>query len=293
MDFKDFKKQAKSVIESEIIKDVVGTPKRNYDTRFWKFQTKDNKGQSILRFLPNKNPNKAPIQAMYTHYIRHNGKLFIIPCSKAWDEYCPICKYASSHYESDYETYRKFKTTKRYISNVIVIKDSDVAEYENEDDKPTLNDVKLFSYGESIKNKLWELSSKADSNDEFSDSFKIFDFFEANVFNLVGKPKGEYINYDSSTASTKTYEIPENIQEEIFNKMFNLEEIVKKDYKTKEELQAELEKILLDDNIETYKPTKTESKKSKENYDIVEDITDDGDDADDDEMYDDIDALLS
>jgi hypothetical protein len=181
------------------------------DERFWS-PTRDEKGNgmAIIRFLPD------PDGEIWTKIYGHNFNYMIEGVKKYWikncintfgyDRDCPICKKNQELYNSSFEEDKKVagqrKRKLKFTSNILVIKDS--AHPENE------GQVKLFSYGVKIQEKLQKRITPSDSDLEDPDfkEFMPFDFYEGANFKIKiktqGVPPNDYPNYDDSEFSTQS-----------------------------------------------------------------------------------------
>lgn len=167
----------RKIFEQEVEK------KKILDAKYADGDIKD--GETYIRILPNKDPNK--------HFFLKSGfhKIFgeYYNCPKEFkNAKCPICEYVSKLYRSnqmeDIELARELKKVKRYYYNVVV---------RGAEDKG----VRVLTSGI----KLFEKIIGACANPEIGD---ISDAKEGYDFIIKKRMKDGYWNYDLSEASRRS-----------------------------------------------------------------------------------------
>jgi len=236
MDFKNFKKNQKSIKDSiaKLVK-----PANNFyaDERFWQM-TKDTvgNGASTIRFLPQKDPSKSPIQLTFRHGFQENGRWFIEECPFTIGEKCPVCEYSSSIWNTNEDKARMYWRNKSYIANILVVKDPGNPDNDGK--------VFLFKFGKKIYDMIMNRISPEIEEGEEDESINVFDFDEGIDFKMKMCQVSGFNNYDKSSFAFKTSAVgggEEKSQEAIYNNIFGLDEFVDpKNYKTYDQLLKKL-----------------------------------------------------
>ena len=222
--------------------------------KFWK-PTRDKAGNgfAIIRFLPASQGEDMPFVRIWDHGFQGPTGLWYIENSlTTLNQDDPVSEFNSklwnSGIDSDKDQARKQKRRLKYVSNILVVKDS--ANPENE------GKVFMYSYGKKIFDKLNDLM-----NPQFEDESPVnpFDFWEGANFRLKIRQFEGYPNYDksefdaSSTLSDDDAEL-----ERIWNQQHSLQELVDpKNFKSYSELKAKLYRVLALDE-EPSNPTTAE-----------------------------------
>ena len=191
----------RKIFEQEVEK------KRILDAKYADGDVKD--GETYIRILPNKDPNK--------HFFLKSGfhKIFgeYYNCPKEFkNAKCPICEYVSKLYRStqmeDVELARELKKVKRYYYNVVV---------RGAEDKG----VRILTSGI----KLFEKIIGACANPEIGD---ISDAKEGYDFIIKKRMKDGYWNYDLSEASRRASPLnPDSVKAEAWiQSQYDLEQEV-------------------------------------------------------------------
>ena len=159
----------------------------------------------------------------------------------------------NSGVEANKEIARKQKRRLHYVSNIYVV--SDPSNPENE------GKVVLFKYGTKIYEKI---DAILNPDPAFPDepSFNIFDFWEGANFKMKIRNVEGYRNYDKSEFESPSplFDDDEKI-DEVWNKCESLYEFIDpKNYKTYEELEKRMNKVLQLDGVS--KPAPAESRTS-------------------------------
>jgi hypothetical protein len=212
--------------------------------KFWT-PTRDSAGNgfAIIRFLPPPENEDMPFVQIWDHgfqgptgiwYIENSLTTIGKPDpvaelnSKLWN--------ASSDDESpERKQARKQKRRLKYIANIYVIKDSGKPENDGK--------VFLFAFGKKIWDKLNDLM-----NPSFEDEKPVnpFDFWDGANFRLKIRQFEGYANYDKSEFESPSPLFEDDSKlEQIYKQQHSLKELVDpKNFKTYEELQAKLHKVL-------------------------------------------------
>jgi hypothetical protein len=159
------------------------TTKKSLDKKYADQEIKD--GDTIIRILPNQDPNKNFFVKSAFHRIM--GDYYNCPKETKKGEKCPICEYVNKLYKStnitDLEIAKEFKKTRRYYYNVVIRGNEDKG-------------VRILTSGI----KLFERVIGACANPEVGD---ITDINEGYDFRVNKRMKDGYWNYDLSDASRK------------------------------------------------------------------------------------------
>lgn len=178
-------------------------PEFKRDERYFKLNTKNNRGKAILRFMPH--PEKTPTVKMHNRFIKFQDKYFVENSRGTLGEDDPMDKFYFAAYkqyeknktDENQKLHRMLKRRDRFISLVYVIQDDVVV------DGLKLNEGKtfLFDYGKEIK-KIIEKSME--DQDEFGPKTSINPFTlgeNGGDFRLVMTP-----NSDGGNVTFGTYE---------------------------------------------------------------------------------------
>jgi hypothetical protein len=217
---------------------------RAEDDRFWQPTVdKAGNGYAIIRFLPAPKGEDVPWVRIFNHGFKGpSGKWYIENSLTTIGQKDPVSEYNSELWNSttdDNSPARKqVRDQKRkltYISNILVVKDSENPENEGK--------VKLFRYGKKIFDKINALM-----NPEFEDEARVnpFDFWEGANFKLKVRKVEGYRNYDKSEfdAPSKISDKDADI-EKIWNTQHSLQAFVAPDqFKSYDELKKRLNEVL-------------------------------------------------
>lgn len=268
---------------SKAIDSMAQAPNPDMD-KYWKLEPdKAGNGYAVIRFLPAP-PQDGDDAFQWVKYYDHGFQgptgLWYIEKSltsiglnddigdlnrKLWE----------SGIESNKELARKQKRRLHYVSNIYVIKDPKHPENEGQ--------IKLFSYGSSIFDKI-KMAVKPEFPDE--EPMEPFDFWRGANFKLKARKADGYVKYDLSEFDSPAplFDDDEKL-EHIYNNLHSLSEIVDpKNFKTREELKARLDKVLclntsspsnLIEEIRQNKIEVQEKAMEKEFAEIAEDDNDD------------------
>lgn len=212
------------------------------DERFWQPTVDSNgNGFAVIRFLPSKTEESLPFIKTYSHGFKVGSKWFIDDCPTTIGEKCPVCDANSelwnSGFEADKKIVRERKRRLRFVSNIIVIKDSKNPENEGKEF--------LFGYGQKIFDKL---TTAMNPPEEYGEEPRDpFGFFDGCVVKLKIKNKDGYRNYDDTTVepATDLYDGDEEKLMSLLERMADLSEFTDpKKFKTFEELQKRLNQVI-------------------------------------------------
>ena len=226
----------------------------NYqDEREWKItKNADGNGLAVLRFLPQKGTDLAPILLTFKHYFKHNGRWFIEQCPKTIEEKCPTCEFAKDAWDDADNDSKKYWRKKEYIANVLVVKDTG--------DKENEGKVFLFKFGASIFNKIMAIVAPEEEGEEAKNVFELDTGYN---FKMKLKQKGDYNNYDDSAFLLEEKAIPEELQEGVYNDIYDLSEFKAPDkFKSYEDMKKKFDNVM---NMTTSAPTSVEKEMKDEN----------------------------
>jgi hypothetical protein len=263
------------------------------DGKYWK-PSKDSAGNgfAIIRFLPAPDGEDMPFIKIWDHGFQGPGGWYIENSLSSINKPDPVgelnSKLWNSGIEKDKEIARKQKRRLKYVSNIYVIKDSSNPENDGK--------VFLFAYGKKIWDKLNDLM-----NPSFEDENPVnpFDLWEGANFKLKIRQFEGYPNYDKSEFDSPSalFDDDEKL-EKVWKATHSLQEILDpKNFKTYEELQAKLHKVLgitgdtarrsaaaetaeddLDEDLDMSKLGKAEAPKTSKEEDITSNVSDEDDD---------------
>ena len=214
--------------------------------KFWK-PTRDKAGNgfAVIRFLPAPGGEEMPFVRIWDHGFQGPTGLWYIENSLTTiNQDDPVSEFNSklwnSGVESDKDQARKQKRRLKYYSNIYVVKDS--ANPENE------GKVFMYAFGKKIFDKLNDLM-----NPTFEDEDPVnpFDLWEGANFRLKIRNVEGYRNYDKSEFDSPSELAPQlddssdEYLEELWGQCASLADLVDpKNFKSYEELQARLNKVL-------------------------------------------------
>jgi hypothetical protein len=243
--FADLKKSRQSQIDKltqEINK--VSSPQQSSngpDERFWEPTVdKAGNGYAVIRFLPAPKGEDFPFVRVFSHGFKGpTGSWYIENSLTTIGKSDPCSDYNTmlwnSGSESDKEQARIQKRKLHFISNILVVKDSENPENEGK--------VFLYKYGKKIFDKINDLM-----NPQFDDEEPInpFDLWEGANFKLKIRKVEGYRNYDKSEFdSPAAISDDDDELEAIWAKEHSLQEFIDpKNFKTYEELKTKLNRVL-------------------------------------------------
>jgi len=211
------------------------------DDRFWKPEVdKAGNGYAVIRFLPAPTGEDIPWVRIFDHGFQGIGGWYIENSLTSVGKKDPVSEYNSmlwnSGIEANKEQARKQKRRLKYIANIYVVKDP--ANPQNE------GKVFLYQFGKKIFDKINDLM-----NPQFEDEEPInpFDLWEGTNFKLKIRNVEGYRNYDKSEFETPSTlgDFEDEELEAIWKQEHSLAEfIAPENFKSYEELQAKLNKVL-------------------------------------------------
>jgi len=252
---------------------------------------KTGNGYAVIRFLPQKAGEDFSWVTYYDHGFQGPTGLWYIEKSlTSMGKDDPVSAYNSklwnSGVEANKDQARKQKRRLHYVSNIYVVSDPGNPENEGKNF--------LYIYGKKIFEKINEAM-----NPQFEDETPInpFDFWEGANFKLKIRSVEGYRSYDRSEFDAPAALFDDDSElEELYNKLYSLREFIEPtSYKSYEELDAKLNRVLcLDEEpveraekkadkqeFEEFAETRSEPKlKSKDEADAP--FVSDDDDIDDD-----------
>lgn len=211
------------------------------DGKYWKpTRDKAGNGMAIIRFLPAPDGEDMPFVRLWNHFFQGpTGQYYVENSLSTIGKDDPLGilnqKLWATGHEDDKKTAQKQKRKLNYISNILVIKDSEKPENEGK--------VFLFSYGKKIFDKLNDMR-----NPSFEDESPVnpFDFWEGANFRLKIRTVDSYPNYDKSEFDSPGPLFKDDDKmEEVYTQLHSLTEVIDaKHFKTFDELQTKLHRVL-------------------------------------------------
>lgn len=244
VDFKALKaasgKKSLESLTSELSKMKDTGAKSGPDERFWTATVdKAGNGMAIIRFLPAPDGEDVPFVRMFDHGFQGPGGWYIENSLTTIGKQDPVSEYNSklwnSGIEANKDIVRKQKRRLHFISNIYVV--SDPGNPANE------GKVFLYKYGKKIFDKLEEAM-----NPQFADEEAInpFDLWAGANFKLKIRQVEGYRNYDKSEFDkTSALLDDDKALEKVWKSEHSLAAfLAESNFKTYEELQARLTKVL-------------------------------------------------
>ncbi|USV41129.1 single stranded DNA-binding protein [Xanthomonas phage BUDD] len=214
------------------------------DERYWKLTTDEaGNGYAVIRFLTAPVNEEYPFVKMYSHAFKNDrtGKWYIENCRSTINEADPVMEVNSelwnSGIEANKDLARKQKRNLKYISNILVIKDSKNPQNEGK--------VFLFAYG----SKIFEMIEAA-LQPKFEDEkpFNPFDFWDGADFNLKAyNGSNKQRSYDKSgfSAPAPLFGGDDAALETLWNKQYSLQaEVAPEKFKSYDQLKTRLQAVL-------------------------------------------------
>ena len=227
-----------------------GSPaKKASDERFWQPTVdKAGNGYAVIRFLDSPQvdgEDGMPWAQVFSHGFKGpSGSWFIENCpTSLGGQKCPVCESNSALWNSGIEANKSLvsgengrKRKLSYISNILVIKDSNHPENEGK--------VFLYKYGKKIFDKI-----KAKLEPEFEDEDKInpFNFWKGANFKLKIRNVMNYRNYDNSSFDSPIalFDGDDDQIETVWKNSYSLKEFLKpSEFKSYDELKGKLDRVL-------------------------------------------------
>lgn len=214
------------------------------DDRFWTPTVdKAGNGYAVIRFLPAPPNEDFPFVRIFDHGFQGPGGWYIENSLTTIGKNDPVSEYNSklwnSGVEANKEIARKQKRRLHYISNIYVVSDSGNPDNEGK--------VFLYKYGKKIFDKLNEAM-----NPQFADEEAVnpFDLWAGANFKLKIRNVEGYRNYDKSEFDKAGPLFSDDSQlESVWKKEHSLQSFLDaSNFKSYDELQAKLMKVLGEDN---------------------------------------------
>ena len=246
MSFADLKRSSNANFE-KLNKELsrLNSNNKSYgDDRYWQ-PTVDQQGNgsAVIRFLPSPNGEDFPFVRMFTHGFKGpTGAWYIENSLTTLEKDDPVSDFNTKLWNSttddDSAERKQARDQKRklnYISNIYVVEDPGNRETEGK--------VFLYKYGKKIFDKLNELMNPSFEDEEPIDPF---DLWKGANFKLrITKEKG-FRSYDKSKfEEPSALSSDDDELERIYNQEYSLQdEVDPKNFKSYEELQTKLNKVL-------------------------------------------------
>jgi hypothetical protein len=220
----------------------------NYsDDRYWQ-PTVDSAGNgyAVIRFLPQKDGEDYPFVRMFTHGFKGPGGQWYIENSRSTlsiEDPDPVMQYNNKLWNSSEDDKGPERTQARnqkrklnYISNIMVIQDSENPENEGK--------VFLYKYGKKIFDKIKDVMYP-----EFEDEKPLdpFNFWEGADFKLKIRKVEGYRNYDKSEFGEKSalQDGDDAKLEKTYESLYSLAELVAPDqFKPYADLKQKLDRVM-------------------------------------------------
>jgi|SRR5690554_261127 len=251
--------------------DIIAPNKNQEETKFkkksyaveksFKPVYKDGQFEVVLRFLPSCKEEFRPFVENRSHFIRGKStsgefKVFPVNCLSKYGKPCPICDYNREVFKKvgkiDYRNHSLGKANKKYISNVLVVRNDNAPDTEGQ--------IFRFEFGIMFHNLISNImSNREDLELGTIKGINPFDYIDGANFIFKGsKESNDAIpNYKESSFGIqrrinhwnrdlkKYVEYTDEEIEEIDNNLLTLEEwdIKEEDVSTYEQVLESYEKI--------------------------------------------------
>ena len=230
MDFSALKKKSNFENMKKAVEQTTGAAYKKTDDRIWQPDVdKAGNGMAIVRFLPLSKNDKpfvanAPeiaVATTWNHGFKGIGGWFIENCPTTIDGDCPACEYNTTLWrtgdKTNVEIARSQKRKMVCYANVLIISDPKHPENNGE--------VKIFKFGKSIRDKIFEVIIPDFDDETPLNPFHIIDGadFKIKIRNLDG-----YRNYDKSEFDTPSPLLggDEDAIKEVWDKQYTLSEFL-------------------------------------------------------------------
>lgn len=241
---KDLKKNSKNLtakLAQELEKLNKGGQKYQDDERFWSCEVDSaGNGYAVIRFLPAHKTEENPFVRVFEHSFKGpTGVWYIEKSLTTLNKEDPVTNYNNklwnSGKEEDKKLAQKYKRQLKFISNILVVKDTKHPENEGK--------VFLFKYGKKIFDKLSLLMFPEFEDEEERNPF---DFWEGANFKLKIRKVEGYTNYDKSEFEESSAISDDDADiEKLWNKVYPLSEFIdEKNFKSYADLEARHRKAL-------------------------------------------------
>jgi hypothetical protein len=247
VDFKSLKassgKKSLETLTAELTK-ISGGESKGSDDRFWTPTVdKAGNGYAVIRFLPPPAGEDVPFVRIFDHGFQGPGGWYIENSLTTLGKNDPVSEYNSklwnSGIEANKEIARKQKRRLHFVSNIYVVTDSGNPANEGK--------VFLYKYGKKIFDKLKEAMEPQFADEE---AINPFDLWAGANFKLKIRQVEGYRNYDKSEFDKIAPLLNDDEElEAVWKKEHSLKEfLAPSNFKTYEELQARLAKVLAEDS---------------------------------------------
>lgn len=182
------------------IQKAMEQPKQGDENLYYPERDQEGGANVIVRFLPQKDPDKVPFVSRFRHIFRdQSGRWVWLTCPTSVGKNCPICAKNGILYRSGNPEWiavsRERKRKKEYYANILVVKDSRSPEKEGK--------VFVLKFGQSIMDKLMSaIQPKYDGEEPMNP----FDIWEGADFYLRIRrdSKSKQITYEDSKFASKS-----------------------------------------------------------------------------------------
>lgn len=219
---------------------ISGNEKGSSDDRFWSATVdKAGNGYAVIRFLPAPGEEDVPFVRLFEHSFKGPGGWYIEKSLTTLGKNDPVSEYNTklwdSGIEANKEIARKQKRKLHFISNIYVVSDSGNPDNEGK--------VFLFKYGKKIFDKLKEAMEPQFEDEE---AVNPFDLWSGSNFKLKIRQVEGYRNYDKSEFDKAGPLLDDDkALEKVWKSEYSLQDIISpSNFKTREELEARLAKVL-------------------------------------------------
>ncbi len=228
MDFKELKKKRNEMAGNfeKMREDQENKFKKDDSIYFPKLDANGN-GNCVVRFLPQKDISKHPIQTVRAHKARINNKSLYLLCPSTFGSMkdCDMCQIAGTEWNRQKENGVEFPKVPEYrsttnIVNVLVVKDKSQPDCVGHVKKMYLADTLV----KKINNKLFP--PKDEDGSLIRQPEMIHDLWEGKNFNIIiSKGKNGFSDYGESGFEAEQTPVAktETEIEAIFNQLFDLE----------------------------------------------------------------------
>jgi hypothetical protein len=246
-------KKSLEALTAELSKVNGNAESKSSDDRFWTATVdKAGNGYAVIRFLPSPPDEDVPFVRVFDHGFQGPGGWYIENSLTTIGKQDPVSEYNSklwnSGVEANKEIARKQKRRLHFVSNVYIV--SDPGNPTNE------GKVFLYKYGKKIFDKLNDAMNPQFPGDE---PVNPFDLWAGANFKLKIRNVEGYRNYDKSEFDKVGPLLSDDEElEAIWKSEHSLQEfLAPKNFKSYEELQARLMKVL-DENTPAVKVARAE-----------------------------------
>lgn len=249
MDFAQLKRNAQGSVASMQKALNEQSTKSFTDDRYWKLsKDKSGNGSAIIRFLPISPKDKdlaVPWVLMWKHGFQGPTGLWYIEKSLTTiGQTDPVSEHNTDLWQTGDEAKkniaRKQKRQRKYIANILVIKDPSNSDYNGK--------VMLFEFGQKIHDMIQDKICPEDDplSDVAADPIDVFNLWEGcNFIIRISKADGQFNYTKSEFAKPSPVASTDEEIEEIWNQEYSLSDLVTPDkFKPYEVLKSRLDMVL-------------------------------------------------